>query len=167
MSKIFLSVFREILAVYYGSWPDINIFRNALISELEEGERVEADDGYIGDAPQYVKCPKSISNRSDCELMQSLVRRRQEHVNKRFKQWGILKQLYRHDITKHGFVFMAIVAITELAIENGEPLMEVEYEDPYLDDHYYPENLQQEEDGSGSEDDNSSVGGSSSSSSEE
>ena len=142
-----------------GSWPDINIFRNALRSELDDGERVEADDGYVGDAPQHVKCPKSISNRSATELMQSLVRRRQEHVNKRFKQWGILKQLYRHDITKHGDVFMAIVAITELIIENGEPLMDVEYEDPYLDDHYYPENL---EAAVADEDDNSSVGGSSS-----
>ena len=68
-------------------------------------------------------------------------------------------KLYRHDITKHGDVFMAIVAITELIIENGEPLMDVEYEDPYLDDHYYPENL---EAAVADEDDNSSVGGSSS-----
>jgi hypothetical protein len=26
---------------------------------LEEGERVEADDGYVGEAPRHVKCPKS------------------------------------------------------------------------------------------------------------
>ena len=27
-----------------GSWPDINIFRDSLLSHLEENERVEADD---------------------------------------------------------------------------------------------------------------------------
>ena len=139
-----------------GSWPDISIFHNALLSELDEGERVEADDGYTGESPHFVKCPKSISNRSECELMQTLVHRRQEHVNKRFKQWGILKQLYRHDITKQ-YAFKSIAAITELIIENGEPLMDVEYQDPYLDDHYYPENLAGAEQEQDAEDDNSSI----------
>ena len=43
-----------------GIWNDIAIFRAALVSELEEGERVEANDGYVGEAPRYVKCPKSF-----------------------------------------------------------------------------------------------------------
>jgi len=30
-------------------WNDINIFRDGLIGMLEEGERVEADDGYVGE----------------------------------------------------------------------------------------------------------------------
>ena len=38
-----------------GSWPDIKIFRDSLMSRLEKGERVEADDGYIGEHPQWVK----------------------------------------------------------------------------------------------------------------
>ena len=105
------------------------------------------------------KCPKSIANRSATELMQSLVRRRQEHVNKRFKQWGILKQSYRHDMTKHGYVFMSIATITELQIENGQPLMDVEYEDPYLDDHYYPENLQDDEEAPEEDQNDNDVGG--------
>ena len=41
-----------------GDWPDIVIFRSSLISFLDEGERVEADDGYVGEAPMYIKCPK-------------------------------------------------------------------------------------------------------------
>ena len=43
-----------------GQWPDIKIFQYSLLSHLGENERVEADDGYyIGEAPQYVKCPAS------------------------------------------------------------------------------------------------------------
>ena len=40
-----------------GLYPDINIFRENLKGALDEDERVVADDGYIGEAPGYVKCP--------------------------------------------------------------------------------------------------------------
>jgi hypothetical protein len=70
-----------------GIWNDIKIFRNALLSMLEEGEQVEADDGYVGEAPRHVKCPKSIGGHDPTtESMQALVQRRHETVNKRFKQ---------------------------------------------------------------------------------
>ena len=45
-----------------GDYNDILIFRDSLMSRLAEAERVEADDGYIGEAPMHVKCPKSITN---------------------------------------------------------------------------------------------------------
>ena len=41
-----------------GVWNDIAIFRDGIMHHLEDGERVEADDGYLGEAPKYVKCPK-------------------------------------------------------------------------------------------------------------
>ena len=61
--------------------------------------------------------------------MMSIVRQRQETVNKRLKQWSILVQVYRHDIVDHRDVFAAILVITQLAISNGEPLFSVEYND--------------------------------------
>jgi hypothetical protein len=45
------------------------------------------------------------------------------------KQWEILKQVYRHAFTKHGYVFLAIAVIVQIAIENGEPLFNVDYND--------------------------------------
>ena len=39
----------------YGYCNDINIFRELLVSFLGPGERVETDDGYIGDAPHHIK----------------------------------------------------------------------------------------------------------------
>ncbi len=36
---------------------------------------------------------------------------------------------YRHDLVDHRDVFGAIVVLTQLAIQNGEPLFPVEYND--------------------------------------
>jgi hypothetical protein len=120
-----------------GRWNDIAIFRNALKSMLDPGERVEADDGYRGESPGFVKCPQSIGQLAITESMQSLVRRRHETVNKRFKQWGILKQVFRGDISKHNQVFRFVAIVTQIAIENGEPLFGVDYEDPDFDNLYF------------------------------
>ena len=111
-------------------WNDISIFRNALMTELSPIDRVEAEDGYIGEHPRHIKCPKGFANPEQTLFMQQRVRNRQETVNKRFKNWGILKQVYRHNITKHGDVFRAIVVITQLSITNGEQLFACGYSDP-------------------------------------
>ena len=112
-----------------GAWPDISIFRSSLLSHLERGERVEADDGYLGEAPEFVKCPKSSTNPVECQRMQAIARNHQETVNLRFKNWGILRQLYRHDISHHGSVFEAIAVMTQVSIENGEKLFDIECDD--------------------------------------
>ena len=52
-----------------------------------------------------------------------------ETLNGRLKNWGILSQVYRHDIMRHGDVFRACAVVTQLTIQDGEPLFEVEYED--------------------------------------
>lgn len=110
-----------------GIWNDLEIFRNSLLTYLDPYERVEADDGYIGEAPLRVRCPGCVTCPREKKKMMAIVRSRQETVNKRFKQWGILVQTYRHDIVDHRDVFAAICVITQLAIRNGEPLFEVEY----------------------------------------
>ena len=100
------------------------------MSHLGGAERVEADDGYIGEAPLHVKCPKSFTNPQETEFMQQRVRNRQETVNNRFKNWGVLRQRFRHDITEHGDCFRAVVVLTQLAINNGEKLFSTGYRDP-------------------------------------
>ena len=59
--------------------------------------------------------------------MQQRVRARQETCNKRLKQWKILREEYRHKLEDHSDVFCAIAVLTQLALESGEPLFEVEY----------------------------------------
>ena len=56
-----------------GQYPDISVFRSSLMSHLDEFERVEADDGYIGEHPQYIKCPKGIANLQETKFMQERV----------------------------------------------------------------------------------------------
>ena len=56
-----------------GMWNDLQIFRNSLMSHLEPGERVEADDGYIGEHPQHIKCPRGFANDPQCLLMQQRI----------------------------------------------------------------------------------------------
>ncbi len=81
---------------------------------------MEADDGYIGEALQQVKCPSSMANPTENLAMQNHVCSRHETLNGRLKNWEILKHPFRH-------VFRSIVIITQLSIKNGEPLFQVDY----------------------------------------
>ncbi len=94
-------------------YNDLEIFRSSLASHLDPFERVEADDGYLGEAPLRVKCPACITVPAEKQQMMKRVRSRQETINKRFKQWQILKQVYRHDIRVHRDVFAAIAVISQ------------------------------------------------------
>ena len=45
-----------------GNYSDITLFWDSLITFLGPGERVEADDGYIIEAPHNTKCPMTVTN---------------------------------------------------------------------------------------------------------
>ncbi len=111
-----------------GKWPDIKIFTSCLANFLEPGERVEADDSYRGHADK-VKCPKNDVNPAENLKMQGHVRASHETLNGRLKNWGIFSQVFRHNIRRHGEVFCACTTITQLTIDDGEPLFEVAYGD--------------------------------------
>ena len=100
------------------------------MSHLEEFERVEADDGYIGEHPQHIKCPKGVANLEETKFMQARVRSRQETINNRFKNWGILRQRYRHDIRRHGVAARSVMILTQISIDNGDKLFSCGYRDP-------------------------------------
>jgi hypothetical protein len=59
--------------------------------------------------------------------MQSRVQSRHELLNGQFKCWVILKQIYHHNIAKHGQVFWVIAVIIQLAINDSQKLFAVEY----------------------------------------
>jgi hypothetical protein len=108
-----------------GEWPDITIFRSGLMDKLAPGEMVEADRGYRGQ-PDKVRIP--VDYRDDAERKRkSRARARHKTVNKRFKQFGILKQKFRHRLERHQMVFRAVVVLTQLNINKGEVLFAVEF----------------------------------------
>jgi hypothetical protein len=61
------------------------IFKDALVSMLENGERCETDGGYWGSAPEFVKCPKGVWGENGKQALQQKVRSRQETVNERLR----------------------------------------------------------------------------------
>ena len=84
--------------------------------------------GYHGHADK-IKFPGNNVNPAESWAMQGRVRARHETLSGRLKNWGILTQVFRHDIRSQGEVFCACAVVTQLTIDDGEPLFEVEYED--------------------------------------
>jgi hypothetical protein len=107
-----------------GSWNDLRIARSALVDALDPGEYYLADGGYR-DGNQWSVTP-SGHHRFD-DRQKSVVRARHETYNKRLKDWGALREVYRHKLGTHSQVFRAIANIVQIAISNGETLFEVEY----------------------------------------
>jgi hypothetical protein len=85
-----------------------------LMTELEDGEKVLADDGYRG-RDLYV----TVSNRFELDQLKKNIKARQEQINSRFKNWSCLSNVFRHGVDKHFSVFQAVAVITQLEIELG------------------------------------------------
>ena len=71
----------------------------------------------------------SVTNPKARKVMQRRLRSRQDTVNRRFKDWGVLKQVFRHHTSYHADILHAIVVLTQIAIDSGEPLFSCEYRD--------------------------------------
>jgi hypothetical protein len=65
---------------YPASWfNDVTIFRSCLLTFLDEDERVEAENGYVGEEPMHIKCPNSFVNPEECKYMQSSLKRSRDN----------------------------------------------------------------------------------------
>lgn len=104
-----------------GDWPDVEVFRFALKGDLDENERVETDDGYIGEDPCFTKCPGGIRSMEDerWHAKRSKARNRGETVNHRLKTFGVLGGTFRHDIEKHSMCFRACAVFVQLSFQIG------------------------------------------------
>jgi len=113
-------------------WNDLNIFRDGggLKDSLDDGERVEGDDGHP-DEKRFPRYSGPIFKK-----MQSRVGKRHETVNARLKESNCLKNRFDHDIMKHSFCFHAAATLVQLAIEDGERLFDVDYDDEMEKDEF-------------------------------
>ena len=113
-----------------GQKNDLAIFRGGLKTCLEDGERVEADDGYSADDPISCRTRTGLSSRylnEEQNGVRNTVRARQETAHKRMKQFGSLSGIFRHDLDLHSNFVYAVATLTQIIFEMGEPLFDVEY----------------------------------------
>jgi hypothetical protein len=97
------------------------------MGELEAGEKVEAHLGYR--VENFHINEDNIFLSESGQWQKYLVCAHHETVNKRLKQSNCLHRVIWHKLRKHGPVFWAVASNTKFAMENGEPLFYVEYND--------------------------------------
>jgi hypothetical protein len=99
-----------------GQLTDLGIFRLGLKNRLLPGERVEADAIYT-----EVQCDGPFDYCFSVEQYKAKfkVRARHETVNRRFTQFGILAEKFRHPKEKDVHVFMATAVLTHITMKTG------------------------------------------------
>ena len=86
-----------------------------------------ADRGCRGD-PRI--CAPDDAHNKEHKYAMSVLRARHETLNGRLKNWGCLRQIFRHDRNKHHMVLQTAVVVAQINISIGNPLFQVNiYED--------------------------------------
>lgn len=101
-----------------GEWPDLRLARNAFIDRLQPGEKALADRGYRDE--NFFEFPNGDQQRKR-------ILARHETVNSRIKLFCCMKERFRHALYLHPRFFHAVVNLTQLMIENGEPLFSIDF----------------------------------------
>lgn len=101
-----------------GEYSDLKLAREAYVMFVEPVEKTFTDKGY---RDQNFFILPNLNNKT----IHGLIMARHETINRRMKQFQALKQVFRHSIDKHPMVFNAVANLTQLMIENGEPLFAI------------------------------------------
>ncbi|KAL7577483.1 hypothetical protein ACA910_004764 [Epithemia clementina (nom. ined.)] len=111
-----------------GDWNDFTCFRKYLKPKLEPGEKVEADDRYLGEDPGKIVAPGGIRfmETEATKNAQRRLRSCHETINERLKQFQILSECFCQNILKHGDVFRACAVLSQLSFQYNKGPFEVE-----------------------------------------
>lgn len=101
-----------------GLYPDLNLARESYVHSVEPGEKKLADRIYKDD---HFILPNAQNRTLHNNIMS-----RHETVNKRMKQFNILKHEFRHTLDKHPSIFHAVANLTQLVLETEQPLFAVQ-----------------------------------------
>jgi len=93
---------------------------------LEDGERVEADNGYGGE-PLKIDLPHEMARDEAQRMAKAVVRARHENINGRFKWWGCMNRMWRHEYNCHGEAFRAVAILEQFLISEGDGAFQVQY----------------------------------------
>lgn len=128
--EIALSIFTGNVVWVSDPYPagvhDMTIFRSGLKKKVKPHKLVVADRGYRSGRPdeKFMSTPNEMDSKEVAKF-KSRARCRQESFNGRLKNFSVLADTYRHDITKHKFVLQAVVVIVQTQIDLGASLFEV------------------------------------------
>jgi hypothetical protein len=95
---------------------------NCLANQIPEGKKVLADSGLKGSAKASTR---KAGNSHQMKHFRARAQGRQETLFKRFKDFGILRQRFRHGYESHKMVLDAVAVIVQYDMENGHPLFDV------------------------------------------
>ena len=126
--EIALHLFENRVVWFNGPFPpnagtDKTIYKTkGLMQKIPDGKKGIADKIYMG-------CNKISLHNSldtpDVREFKARARARQESINARLKSFGILKQRFRHGVSKHKVFCSAAMVICIYQMENGSPLFNV------------------------------------------
>ena len=108
-----------------GDWNDLAIFRHNLKHQLERGERIEADNGYVGESPRFVVCPTSIATKEESLALMKRVEGRHEIMIKHIKNWKCMKGCFEakgtavEKMEKHRLLFFSCAIVKQVAMQMG------------------------------------------------
>ena len=97
---------------------DLEIYRECLKHALVANkEMAYADGGYKGEMGTIQEKGRGST---DERAVATLARARHETFNRRMKEWNSLKHSFRHNhghnVSNHGYVFNAVVVVTQLSV---------------------------------------------------
>lgn len=102
---------------FKGRATDITICRSSILQAILPGERILADKSYYGDSrilAPYKKYGRLSPAQREFNRSVKKFRQAIERVNKRLKDFNILKDVWRHPIELHRTVFIVCANITQL-----------------------------------------------------
>ena len=103
-----------------GGNPDLAIFCSELRQKLENDELIIADGAY-----RDVSC---LYNDGFPLRVLRIIRARQESLFSRLKNFNVLTQKFRQNLSRNKDGFFSILNLTQISLENGYPLFKVELE---------------------------------------
>ena len=107
----------------YGGYPagvsDLQMARVGILKHIVPGEKIIADKGYRGE-PNKIITPTQNSGPFNKQL--KLIMARHELINKRIKEFSCMNSTWRHGWKSHILAFYAVVSLTQIRIQNGEPM---------------------------------------------
>ena len=99
---------------------DLTMARKGILNALPVGEKIIADKGYRGEHNKIITPTFLEGDPRNRELKRIMARH--EGINKRLKDFKCLRSIWRHGWKMHIRAFYAVVTLTQIKFENGDPM---------------------------------------------